>query len=85
MSGSRLVLRWRPYHHAALLRPLPPPQEADLMDGVASLDITYWQPPGRWVPSWQQPDLPLLVRLRVKPLHGRPWPDIVAAPVLSQP
>jgi general secretion pathway protein J len=84
VSGSRLVLRWRPYHHAILLRPPPPPQETNLMDGVASLDIAYWQAPGTWVTSWQQPDLPLLIRLRVRLLHGRRWPDVVVAPLLSR-
>jgi general secretion pathway protein J len=84
VSSSRLVLRWRRYHHATLLRPLPP-QETELMDGVTSLQIAYWQPPGVWVSSWQQPDLPLLIRLRVRLQGDRRWPDIVAAPLLSRP
>ncbi|WP_158258281.1 prepilin-type N-terminal cleavage/methylation domain-containing protein [Rhodopila globiformis] len=85
VSGSRLVLRWRPYHHVTLLRPPPPPQETDLMEGVASLQIAYWQPSGTWVSSWQQPDLPLLIRLRLRLTGNRRWPDIVAAPLLSRP
>jgi general secretion pathway protein J len=85
ISGSRLVLRWRPYHHVTQLRPPPPPQEADLMDGVASLEIAYWQAPGTWVSSWQQPDLPLLIRLRLRWLREKRWPDIVVAPLLSRP
>ncbi|MBV8505671.1 MAG: prepilin-type N-terminal cleavage/methylation domain-containing protein [Acetobacteraceae bacterium] len=82
VSDSRLVLRWRPYHHATLLRP-PPPQETDLMDGVTSLQIAYWQPSGVWVSSWQQPDLPVLIRLRLRLRGDRRWPDIVVAPLLS--
>jgi general secretion pathway protein J len=85
MSGSRLVLRWRPYHRATLLRPSPPPQETELMDGIESLQIAYWQAPGVWVSSWQQPGLPLLIRLRVRLQGDRRWPDIVAAPQLSRP
>jgi len=84
VSGSRLVLRWRAYHHATLLRPSPP-QETALMEGVASLQIAYWQAPGSWVSSWQQHDLPLLIRLRVHLQGDRRWPDIVAAPLLSRP
>jgi general secretion pathway protein J len=87
VSGNRLVLRWRPYHHWEPFVPPKPPQEADLIGGVARLQIEYWQPPGTWVSSWQQPDLPLLIRLHITFAGDNPprWPDIVAAPRLSRP
>jgi general secretion pathway protein J len=87
VSGTRLVLRWRPYHHAEPLGPQAPPQETELVDGVARLGISYWQSSGQWTASWQQPELPLLIRLRVSFAGDNParWPDIVAAPMLSRP
>jgi general secretion pathway protein J len=87
ISGNRLVLRWRPYHHWTAFGAPPPPQETDLMAGVARLRIEYWQPTGRWASTWQEPGLPLLIRLRVTPAGDNPphWPDIVAAPLLSAP
>nr|WP_294529020.1 prepilin-type N-terminal cleavage/methylation domain-containing protein [uncultured Rhodopila sp.] len=87
VSGTRLVLRWRPYHHGEALRGVPPPQETELMSGVARLGISYWQSSGVWVASWKEPELPLLIRLRVTFTGAHParWPDIVVAPLLSRP
>lgn len=87
VSGTRLVLRWRPYHHGAPLGPLPPPAETELISGVTRLGIEYWQPSGVWVSRWHEPDLPLLIRFRVTFARDHPprWPDIVAAPLLSRP
>lgn len=87
VSGNRLVLRWRPYRHAASLRPMPPPREALLMDGVARLTLSYWRPTGGWVTAWREPDLPPLVRLHLTFAGAEQprWPDIVVAPVLSRP
>jgi general secretion pathway protein J len=87
VSGARLVLRWRPDHHWMPFGPPPRPAETELVNGVARLGIEYWKPPGVWVSQWHEPDLPLLVRLRVR-FTGSPaprWPDIIVAPMLSQP
>ena len=87
VSGTRLVLRWRPYHHGITLGAGAAPAEAELMSGVSRLVIEYWRPSGVWVASWHEPDLPLLIRFRVI-LRGRDaprWPDIVIAPLLSRP
>ncbi|MGD0108788.1 MAG: prepilin-type N-terminal cleavage/methylation domain-containing protein [Rhodopila sp.] len=87
VSGRRLVLRWRPYHHWTQIGPSPLPEETELMNGVARLQIEYWQRTGFWTSSWHEPDLPLLIRLRVILAGaGAPrWPDIVVAPLLSRP
>ncbi len=87
VSGTRLVLRWRPYHHAVSFGPPPPPTETELISGVTRLGIEYWRQPGVWVAKWHEPDLPLLIRFRVT-FAGSPaqrWPDIVVAPLLSRP
>ncbi|WP_428487833.1 PulJ/GspJ family protein [Rhodopila sp.] len=87
VSGRRLVLRWRPYHHWDRFGVSPPVRETDLMSGVGRIGIEYWQTSGTWTSSWHEPDLPLLIRLRVT-LAGKNaprWPDIVAAPLLSRP
>lgn len=87
VSGDRLVLRWRHYHHS---QPFGPParlQEVALIGGVARIGLEYWPPSGGWVSSWSQPDLPLLIRLRISFAGGGAsgWPDIVVAPRLSRP
>lgn len=87
VSGRRLVLRWRPYHHDIALAPPAPAEETELMDGVSRLAIEYWRGSGSWVSSWHEPDLPLLIRIRLS-LAGKDaphWPDIVVAPLLSRP
>ena len=87
VSGTRLVLRWRPDPHTMPFEPPPKPSETDLVDGVARLAIEYWRRPGVWVSQWHEPDPPLLVRLRVLFVGSKPprWPDIVVAPMLSRP
>jgi general secretion pathway protein J len=87
VSGTRLVLRWRPYHHVDPLRPPPPPQEAELIGGVSRLRIAYWQASGGWSSNWTDPGLPLLIRIRliVEGDGAERWPDIIAAPLLSRP
>jgi general secretion pathway protein J len=87
VNRGRLVLRWRPYHHGAALKPLPPPVETELIVGVAHLAIAYWRSPGVWVSRWHEPDLPALIRLHLTfagPSSPR-WPDIIVAPLLSRP
>lgn len=87
VSGTRLVLRWRPYHHGVALGAAAAPAEAELMNGVSRIAIEYLRPAGAWAASWHEPDLPLLIRFRLI-LRGKDaprWPDIVAAPLLSRP
>jgi general secretion pathway protein J len=87
VSGSRLVLRWRPYHHEEMFGPGPPPQETALVEGVDRIRISYWRRSGEWVSTWHDPDLPLLIRVRVT-FAGRDaprWPDMIVAPLLSRP
>jgi len=87
VSGARLVLRWRPDHHGTPFGAPPRATETALVGGVARLGIEYWRSPGVWVSQWHEPDLPLLVRLRVS-FAGSPaprWPDIIIAPLLSRP
>jgi hypothetical protein len=87
VSGTRLVLRWRQYHHGVPLGPVRAPGETELISGLARLTIEYWRPSGMWVAQWHEPDLPALIRFRVT-FDGSPakrWPDIVVAPRLSRP
>jgi general secretion pathway protein J len=87
VSGSRLVLRWRRYHHGDLFGPGPRVQEATLMDGVAGVRFAYWQRSGAWVSDWHDAGLPLLIRVRVTftGSDAPRWPDLVIAPLLSGP
>ncbi len=87
VSGGRLVLRWRLFHHAVRFGPPVRPAETELLAGVSRLRIGYWQPSGVWTASWHQPDLPLLIRFQVilAGEHAPRWPDIVVAPLLSRP
>jgi general secretion pathway protein J len=87
VSGRRLVLRWRPYHHWSALEPPPTATETELIGGVARFGIEYWKSSGVWVSEWHEPYLPLLIRFHVihSDAHASQWPDIVVAPLLSRP
>lgn len=89
-ESGRLVLRWAPRRHAIPLGAPPPAHEAELLRGVASLDVAYWRPlpsGGAWDATWSASGLPALVRLRIgfPPGDARHWPDIVAAPGREAP
>jgi general secretion pathway protein J len=86
-AKHRLVLRWQPYVHARRLRPAPAVSESELLRGVSDIELAFWAPGSGWVGSWRSPNLPTLVRLRVRfPTgDGRHWPDIVAATRLDRP
>jgi general secretion pathway protein J len=85
--SHRLVVRWRPYFHAQPLGPAPAPSVTELLPGVSSLELAFWQPAGGWITTWHYPDLPALVRIRIVFLGGYPrhWPDIVVAPQIERP
>jgi general secretion pathway protein J len=87
VSGGRLVLRWRRHHHWEDLQRSPPPIETELMSGVASLRVAYWQRTGVWAASWHEPDLPLLIRFQLifAGEDAPRWPAIIVAPLLSRP
>lgn len=84
--ARRLVLRWSPDLHAERLRPAPPPTVTELLGNVARLELSFWRPSGGWVTSWNYPDLPALVRIRVVFPEGDPrhWADIVASTSLDR-
>jgi general secretion pathway protein J len=85
--GRRLVLRWRPYHHSVAFGPPSPAIETELMSGVASVRIAYWQHTGVWGSTWHEPDLPLLIRFQIvfAGENAPRWPEIIVAPLLSRP
>jgi general secretion pathway protein J len=87
VSGRRLVLRWRPYHHWTRFGAPPPPQETSLVGGVSGLAIEYLQPPGKWISVWRDPELPLLIRFRLTFAgpEAPHWPDIIVAPLVARP
>ena len=92
-GAGRLVLRWTPRLGAVRLGPSPPVEEAELLRGVARLDLAYWPrpvpdaPAAGWRDTWAERSLPALVRIRLAfpPGDGRRWPDIVAAPMRERP
>lgn len=83
----RLVLRWtRPGTPLSADTPL---SQRVLAEGVATLSFAYRRTgaTGAWQDSWDGPDLPGLVRLRVAwsdPVR-RPWPPVIAAPAATGP
>ncbi|GGC55950.1 hypothetical protein GCM10011504_37900 [Siccirubricoccus deserti] len=85
-AQHRLVLRWRPYSNAPRTRPVAF-TEAELLRGVARLELAYWHPDAGWSADWEASVLPALIRIRLgfAPGDRRRWPDIVVAPGLDRP
>lgn len=86
-TDHRLVLRWLPYVHAMRLGPPPARTETELVHDVSQIELAFWRNGGGWVSTWRSPDLPALVRVRLRFAAGDPrhWPDIIAAPILDRP
>ena len=64
----RLLLRWQPHPNAVAIKPLPPPSQIVLCEGVDHLDISYRQAVGdggRWKSSWDDNALPALVTMHI--------------------
>ncbi len=89
-ARHQLVLRWVPLPHAQWLGQRQVPLTTVLMEGVARLELSYWQMEkgggGTWMRGWTDIEPPALVRMRVifPPGDPRHWPDIVAEPRLSR-
>ncbi len=87
LHGRRLVLSWTPHGGGIPIGAPPKPVETELIAGVERLDLAYWgapapdQPAG-WQTSWDGPQLPELIRLRLGFTRGdrRHWPDLIVAP-----
>ncbi len=90
-AGHHLVVRWQPALHAVRLGPAPGPQTSVLLDGVDRVEFAYWGHAqgggqgsggaGQWLTTWNERDIPPLVRIRLHFAPGtkRSWPDIIAA------
>ena len=81
----RLLLRWTAHRYGVPFNPAVAVREAELLRGVEQLDVAYWS--GGWRRSWEEPDLPALVRIRLAFAPGDPrrWPDMVAEVVRHRP
>jgi hypothetical protein len=79
----RLLLRWVPHPNAVALKPPPPAEEIVLAEGVDHLDLSYRQSAadgGKWKTTWDDSQLPSLVRLHIVLLSAhRQVPVIEAA------
>ena len=87
LRQGRLVLRWTPHRHEVTTAPVRPPSETELLGGIERLDLAYWgspspEQPASWLPQWDGPAIPELIRLRLGFARGdrRRFPDLIAAP-----
>jgi general secretion pathway protein J len=82
----RLVLTWLPwYRNWIVVRPRP--ERVALLDKVDHVEFAFWDPslnlpPGGWVTTWNGPEVPKLLRIRLvfAKGDGLRWPDIIVAP-----
>ena len=85
VENGALVLTTVPYRHVIPTGPQPEPHRTVLLDGIETIDLSYWSE-GAWHTQWQDDGLPGLVRIRLVFPEGdsRRWPDIVVAPAREQ-
>jgi general secretion pathway protein J len=89
---GRLVLRWRPVEPSDGTAEEVEPEELMLIDNVAALELSYFgtvdpaQPP-EWWPAWEsRPELPQLIRLRLRlaDSNERQWPELIVQPMVDR-
>jgi general secretion pathway protein J len=82
-----LVLLWRDRRVGVPINPAPALTRTVLVRGIARIEIAYWWRktpfgPPVWQTRGPAGGLPRLIRLGVVPLHGPPWPELIAGPTL---
>lgn len=86
-AAHRLLLRWLPHPTARAIKPLPPPEELVLAEGVDHLDLRYRSAAadgGKWKTVWDDAALPALVEIAIAlEDQKRHWPAIEVAPMLD--
>ena len=89
VQGGRLMLLWRSHGSGLPPAPLAP---AELLRGVARLDLSYWRAPaqgspGAWLAEWPMSGLPNLIRVRLAFAadDSRRWADLIVHPLLWAP
>lgn len=85
-GGARLQLGLVMVQAGEQLPETPPRAPEVLVDGLKRVDLRYRGVDastgqlGDWSPAWEDTRrLPVLVSIRVAPLQGAPWPDLVVA------
>jgi prepilin-type N-terminal cleavage/methylation domain-containing protein len=81
-----LVLRWRPSDASARAAGTDWTTEV-LLEGAATLDVSYLTPERSWVQSWStRTDVPALIRIALRGAPDRQaWPTLSVAPLLTAP
>jgi general secretion pathway protein J len=92
LRTGRLILSWAPHRHEQEGAPAVAPTDTELTRGVERLEFAYLgivapDRQARWHAQWAGPELPLLIRVRLRLAKGdrRRWPDLIAAPQLAAP
>lgn len=77
--AQQLVLRWQAPHRPGCA-PEELPHEEILAKAVSALHVRYWGgSPAEWHTTWTG-SAPLLFGVRVIPVRGGPWPEIIIKP-----
>jgi hypothetical protein len=91
-GSGNLVLRWRPFDLYDQTVAEVEPEERVLVENIEALELAYFgtnrpeQPP-EWRQGWEnQPELPRLIRLRVRFAESdeREWPELIVRPMLDR-
>jgi general secretion pathway protein J len=89
----RLIFSWSLHLHEHPLVPAPPPTKTELLAGIQSIELHYWQSAADvtetagWKSSWQNATPPSLIKVHLAFPKGDPrhWPDIIVAPEIDRP
>ena len=87
-----LVLRWRPFESSDQTAEEIEPQERVLIENIKALELSYFgtidsaQPPDWWQAGEGHPELPRLIRLRVRFAENdeRRWPELIVRPMVDR-
>jgi general secretion pathway protein J len=91
-ATGRLVLRWRPVEPSDRTSEEVEPEELMLIDNIEALEFSYFgtvdpaQPPDWW-PAWEsRPELPRLIRLRLRlpDSDEGQWPQLIVQPMVDR-
>jgi|GEM_PF-6503139 len=85
INHDTLLLRWQERSSGIPLGKPLPIHETIILPRIKSITFSYFQPGEGWKSRWPDGNAPDLIRIRITPASGAPWPTLLIHPIRVTP